>query len=77
MKTDVANLVNKCFVCQKVKIEHQKPIGTLQPLEIPECKWENISMDFMMGLPRTTSRYDTIWVIVDRLTKFAKKCRSK
>ena len=65
MKVDVARLVNKCLVCQKVKIEHQKPAGMLQHLEIPEWKWESVSMDFVMGLPRTPSGYDTIWVIVD------------
>ena len=70
LKTDVASFVNKCLTCQKVKIEHQKPAGTLQPLEIPKWKWESISMDFIMGLPRTPSGYDAIWVIVDRLTKF-------
>ena len=71
LKTDVASFVNKCLICQKVKIEHQKPAGTLQPLGIPEWKWESISMDFVMGLPRTPSGCDAIWVIVDRLTKSA------
>ena len=64
LKTDVASFVNKCLICQKVKIEHQKPARTLQPLEISEWKWEGISMDFVMCLPKTPSRYDTIWVIV-------------
>ena len=71
MKADVASLVNKCLICQKVKIEYQKPAGTLQPLEIPEWKWKSISMDFVMGLPRASSGYGTIWVTVDRLTKSA------
>ena len=71
MKADIVGFVNRCLTCQKVKIEHQKPAGTLQPLEIPEWKWESISMDFVMGLSRASSRYDAIWVIVDRLTKFA------
>ena len=52
-------------------LEHQKPYGALQPLEIPEWKWESISMDFMMELPRTSTGHDAIWVIVDRLTKSA------
>ena len=71
MKKDVIDMVNKCLVCQKVKIEHQKPSGMLQPLEIPEWKWDGISMDFVMGLPRTQAGFDAIWVIVDRLTKSA------
>ncbi|GJT44844.1 putative reverse transcriptase domain-containing protein, partial [Tanacetum coccineum] len=59
----------KCLTCAKVKAEHQKPSGLLQQPEIPEWKWEKITMDFVSGLPRTPSGYDTIWVIVDRLTK--------
>ncbi|WVZ63181.1 hypothetical protein U9M48_012835, partial [Paspalum notatum var. saurae] len=58
-------------VCQRVKAEHLKPAGTLQPLLIPSWKWENISMDFITGLPKTHDGYDSIWVIVDRLTKSA------
>ena len=71
MKADIVGFVNKCLTYQKVKIEHQKPAETLQPLEIPEWKWESISMDFAMGLPRASSGYDAIWVIVDKLTKSA------
>ncbi|XP_072065771.1 uncharacterized protein [Arachis hypogaea] len=71
MKGDVATVVSKCLTCQKVKIEHQKPLGMLQPLEIPQWKWEGIAMDFVTGLPRTRSGFDAIWVIVDRLTKSA------
>ncbi|GKD91134.1 putative reverse transcriptase domain-containing protein [Tanacetum coccineum] len=62
---------NKCLTCAKVKAEHQKPSGLLQQPEIPVWKWERITMDFLSGLPRTPSGYDTIWVIVDRLTKSA------
>ena len=71
MKSDVVDFVNRCVVCQKIKIEHQKPSRTLQPLDILEWKWESISMDFVMGLPRTSAGYDAIWVIMDRLAKSA------
>jgi hypothetical protein len=54
-----------------VKAEHQRPAGLLQPLKILEWKWEEIDMDFIVGLPHTQSGYDSIWVIVDRLTKVA------
>ena len=55
--------------CQRVKAEHQRPAGLLQPLKIPEWKWEEISMDFIVGLPRTQSGYESIWVIVFHLSK--------
>ncbi|GJY61454.1 putative reverse transcriptase domain-containing protein [Tanacetum coccineum] len=71
MKAEIATYVSKCLTCAKVKAEHQKPSGLLQQPEIPEWKWENITMDFISGLPRTPNGYDTIWVIVDRLTKSA------
>ena len=58
-------------MCQQVKAEHQKPAGLLQPLEVPEWKWEHITLDFMTGLPRTQKGHDAIWVVVDRLTKLA------
>ena len=70
MKKDVADFVSRCLTCQQVKAEHQKPAGPFQRLEIPEWKWENITMDFVVGLP-PASGYDSIWVIVDRLTKSA------
>ncbi|XP_017984323.1 PREDICTED: uncharacterized protein LOC108663618 [Theobroma cacao] len=54
-----------------VKAEHQKPAGLLQPLLVPEWKWEHIAMDFVMGLPWTSGGYDSIWIIVDRLMKSA------
>ncbi|GJU61668.1 putative reverse transcriptase domain-containing protein [Tanacetum coccineum] len=71
MKADIATYVSKCLTCAKVKAEHKKPYGLLQQPEIPVWKWERITMDFVSGLPRTPSGYDTIWVIVDRLTKSA------
>jgi hypothetical protein len=54
-----------------VKAEHQRPARLLQPLKIPEWKWKEIRMDFIVGLPHTQAGYDSIWVIVDRLTKVA------
>ncbi|GJW93417.1 putative reverse transcriptase domain-containing protein, partial [Tanacetum coccineum] len=69
MKADIATYVSKCLTCANVKAEHQKPSGLLQQPEIPVWKWERITMDFVSGLPRTPSGYDTIWVIVDQLTK--------
>ncbi|GJW73539.1 putative reverse transcriptase domain-containing protein [Tanacetum coccineum] len=71
MKADIATYVSKCLTCAKVKAEHQKPSGLLQQPKIPEWKWEKIMMDFVLGLSRTPSGYDSIWVIVDRLTKSA------
>ncbi|GJX89074.1 putative reverse transcriptase domain-containing protein [Tanacetum coccineum] len=71
MKADIATYVGKCLTCSKVKAEHQKPSGLLVQPEIPEWKWEKITMDFITKLPKTTNGYDTIWVIVDRLTKSA------
>ena len=69
MKRDVAKFVSCCLMCQQVKAEHQKPVGLLQSLPILEWKWDNIFMDFMMGLPRMNKGNDAIWVLVDRLTK--------
>ncbi|KAL0558790.1 hypothetical protein IC582_003372 [Cucumis melo] len=71
MKREVAEFVSKCLVCQQVKAPRQKPVGLLQPLSIPEWKWENVSMDFITGLPRTLRGFTVIWVVVDRLTKSA------
>nr|GEW81131.1 reverse transcriptase domain-containing protein [Tanacetum cinerariifolium] len=69
MKADIATYVSKCLTCLRVKAEHQKPSGILVQPEIPQWKWDNIIMDFVTKLPRTSSDYDTICVIVDRLTK--------
>nr|GEV49793.1 hypothetical protein [Tanacetum cinerariifolium] len=71
MKVDIAAFVSKCLTCAKVKAEHQKPSSLLQQPKIPKWKWEKITMDFVSGLPRTTSGHDSILVIVDRLTKSA------
>ncbi|KAL0550022.1 hypothetical protein IC582_014518 [Cucumis melo] len=71
MKREVAEFVSRCLVCQQVKAPRQKPAGLLQPLSIPEWKWENVSMDFITGLSRTLRGFTVIWVVVDRLTKSA------
>nr|GFB48416.1 hypothetical protein [Tanacetum cinerariifolium] len=71
MMADITTYVSQCLTCAKVKAEHLKPLGLLQQPEIPKWKWENMTMDFVTGLPRTPSGYDSIWVIVDRLTKSA------
>ena len=71
MKKEIAEHVARCATCQMVKIEHQKPGGTLQPLDIPVWKWEHVSMDFVTGLSKTRRKNDTVWVIVDQLRKSA------
>ena len=71
MKRDIAEYVTRCLTCQRVKAEHQKPGGLLQPLPIPVWKLEHITMDFVTGMPQTQKLHDAIWVIVDRLTKSA------
>jgi hypothetical protein len=71
MREDIVEYVARCDTCQRVKAEHQRPAGLLQPLEIPTWKWEDISMDFIVGLPRTQKGHNSIWVIIDRLTKVA------
>ena len=69
MKCDIVDFIAKCPNYQQVKYEHKRPGGILQRMPIPEWKWERIAMDFLVGLPKTMGRYDSIWVIVDRLTK--------
>ena len=61
MKSDIAEFINKCLVCQKVNIEHQKLSRALHPMEIPNWKWEIISMNFVMGLPRDMMPYGS-WI---------------
>nr|GEX67963.1 reverse transcriptase domain-containing protein [Tanacetum cinerariifolium] len=70
-KRDIADYVSKCLTCSKIKAEHYKPLGLLQQPEILKWKWEKITMDLVTKLPKSSSRYDAIWVIVDRLTRSA------
>ncbi|GKB50852.1 putative reverse transcriptase domain-containing protein [Tanacetum coccineum] len=69
MKANIATYVSKCLTCARVKAEHQRLSGLLVQLAIPEWKWDNIMMDFITKLPKSSQGFDTIWVIVDRLTK--------
>ncbi|GKD30047.1 putative reverse transcriptase domain-containing protein, partial [Tanacetum coccineum] len=69
MKAKIATYVSKCLMCAKVKVEYQKPFGLLVQLEIPRWKWEYITMDFVTKLPKTATGQDTIWVIINHLTK--------
>ncbi|KAK8700609.1 hypothetical protein V6N13_019000 [Hibiscus sabdariffa] len=71
MKSTITDYVSRCLTCQKVKVEHRAPIGMLQPLKFPQWKWERITMDFVSSLPITPRKNDSVWVIVDRLTKFS------
>jgi hypothetical protein len=69
MKKEIAQYVARCDTCQRTKAKHQKSAGLLQPLPVLEWKWEEIGMDFVIGLPRTQNGNDSIWVIIDRVTK--------
>ncbi|GKB37345.1 putative reverse transcriptase domain-containing protein [Tanacetum coccineum] len=71
MKRDIATYVSECLTYAKLKAEHQRPSGLLQQPEIPEWRWQSITIDFITKLPRTRNGQDAIWVIVDRLTKSA------
>ena len=71
MKSSIAAHVSRCLTCQQVKVEHRRPAGELLRLPIPLWKWENVTMDFIIGLPRSPKGHDQIWVIVDRMTKSA------
>jgi len=71
MKKEIAAYVARCDTCSRVKADHLKPTGLLQALSILGWKWEEISMDFITGLPQTQQGHDSIWVIVDRLNKSA------
>jgi len=65
----VAQFVYSCLICQKSKVEHQKLAGLMVSLDVPEWKWDSISMDFVTSLPNTPRGNDAIWVVIDRLTK--------
>ena len=71
IKRDISDFVSRCLICQQVKAEHQVPSGLLQPIMVPEWKWDRVTMDFVSGLPVSASKKDAIWVVVDRLTKSA------
>ena len=69
MKRHIRDFVRRCLKYHQIKAEHQRPARLLQPLKIAEWKWEHITMDFLTHFPRTSRKYDAVWVIVDRLTK--------
>ena len=69
LKRDVARFIASCLTYQQVKFEHQKLIGLLQEMPLLEWKWKWITMNFMVGLSNTQRGYDSIWIVVDRLTK--------
>ena len=71
MKKNVAEYIAKCMECQRVKVEHRHPAGFLQPLPIPEWKWEVVTIDFITNLPRSSRQHESIMVVVDKLTKAA------
>jgi hypothetical protein len=69
MKCETARYVAECDTCRRVKADHMRHVGLLQPLSIHAWKWEDISMDFIVCLPLTGHKFNSIWVIIDRLTK--------
>ena len=71
LKKEITEYIARCMEFQKVKVEHRHPTGLLQPLPIPEWKWDMVTMDFITGLPRTSKQHDPIMVVVDKLTKAA------
>src|SRR3954470_9045342 len=71
MKQDIARYVDECDVCRRIKAEHQRPAGTLQPLSIPEWMWDKIEMDFVTGFPRSQKGHDAIFVVIERFSKVA------
>jgi hypothetical protein len=71
MKREITEYVIVCDSCHRIKAEHRRPADLLQPLQIPQWKWDEIEMDFIVGFPRTRTGYDSIWVVVDRLTNAA------
>ena len=71
MKQDIARYVAECDVCRRTKAEHQRPAGTLQPISIPEWKWDHVEMDFVTGFPKSQKGNDAILVVIDRFSKVA------
>jgi hypothetical protein len=71
MKREAAHYVSQCDPCRKVKADYMKLGGLLQLLSILEWKWDDIRMDFIVGLPMTACKFDSIWVIIDQLSKSA------
>jgi hypothetical protein len=71
MKIEITRYVARCDTCRRVKAVHMKTAGPLQSSPIPAWKWEDISMDFIVGLPKIAKGFESIWVIIDRLTKIA------
>ena len=69
LKVDIALFIMKCQECQLVKVEHTHPLVLLQPLPILEWKWEVISVDFITGLPKSKKQNDSIFVVVEKLSK--------
>ena len=65
----IDEFVSKFSNCKQVKVQHQRPGGLPQKIELPKWKWEMINMDFITGLPRLRRKHDSIWVIVDRMKK--------
>ena len=60
MKDDIAEYESKCLTCQQVKVEHQVPSGLLNPIPIPQWKWDNITIDFVCDFPRTQKKHDLV-----------------
>ena len=63
MKKHVGDCIRQCLTCQQVKVENQKPVGLLQPLEVAKWKWEHVTMDFVTHLPQTPQKHDASWIL--------------
>ena len=70
IQDEVEAYVRTCLVCQQDKVEQQQPRGLLEPLSIAECPWDNVTMDFIIGLPKSEDN-NSIIVVVDRFSKYA------
>ena len=75
MKRDVARFVSQCDVSRRMKAEHQRRAGLLQPLEVPEWKWDHIEMDFVTGFPRPQRGNNAIFVVIDNCPKLPNSCQ--